>query len=157
MVPQEIYRTGMPALSCGVQWREGLEACLDGQLDLHAGPLMSHDEIVDSIAGKQALWQASSACAVDMESAAIAEVTAQANVAFLVVRAISDPAHMALPALAKEAVSTNGTTHRMGIAKSLLRQPGQIRELPALARQTKLATRALEKLARLAGPGFGFS
>jgi len=69
---------------------------LGGQQPLF-GLLVTHDTPIETVAAKTALAHATGALAVDMETAAVAEICRTAGVPLLSVRAISDDATTPLP------------------------------------------------------------
>jgi adenosylhomocysteine nucleosidase len=95
-----------------------------------------------------ARWRAP---AIDLESGAVARVATAATVPFAVLRAVADPADRDLPPAALIALNAAG---RIGIGRvtaSILRHPGQLGELIALARHAGAAKTALiRKLQQLA-------
>ena len=80
---------------------------------------------------------------VDLESMACAEVAAAAGVPWLVLRAVSDTAAEALPALLERCRDEAGAVRRGRVARALLRNPGALPPLLALRRRTLAGARAL--------------
>jgi adenosylhomocysteine nucleosidase len=97
--------------------------------------------IVASAIDKAALFAASGAAAVDLESGSVAA----AGLPFGVLRAVCDPAGRDLPPAALAALDRAGMIGIGRMAASLARHPGQIGALTALARD---AGRAQRELAR---------
>ncbi|MGI9481230.1 MAG: hypothetical protein ACR2OR_02625 [Hyphomicrobiales bacterium] len=157
IVPERVSRPGKPVFECDANWRSSLLEKVQTHLIVHGGTLLSDQAAAATPERKRQLFEQTNALAIDMESAAIAEVAEEADVPFIAVRAIADSASEALPPLAATAINENGRLNAGAVAKSLLIHPTQITELPALARQTNLAKYSLRNLSRLAGPGFGLS
>jgi adenosylhomocysteine nucleosidase len=107
------------------------------------GFIVSAGHPVATRAEKADLWGDSMACAVDLESGAVARVAAAHHLPFAVLRAICDPAARGLPPAALAALDTRGTIAIGRVAASVLRHPGQIPALIALARDAAAARRAL--------------
>lgn len=105
--------------------------------------MLAGGEIAASVAEKATLFAQSQAAAVDLESGAVARAAAAAAVPFAVLRAISDPAAKDLPPAALVALDAAGRISVARLAGSLLRRPGQVPALLALARDTGRARRAL--------------
>ncbi len=105
--------------------------------------MLGAQRIVADPTEKQALWQATGCAAVDLESAAVAEVATDKNLPFAVLRAICDPANRALPPAALVAVGAGGAVALGHVLASLARQPGQLGAILALARDAARARRAL--------------
>jgi adenosylhomocysteine nucleosidase len=101
---------------------------------------------------KRALLIATGAQAIDLESGSVARVAASHGVPFAVVRAICDPAERDLPPAAMVALDQAGAIGLLAVLRSVLRQPGQIPGLLALARDAAQARRGLVGvLDRIAG------
>jgi hopanoid-associated phosphorylase len=92
---------------------------------------------------KAALRARTGAVAVDMESHCVAAVAAGAGLACLAVRAISDPADRALPALAADALGPDGRPRIGAVIWGLLRRPGDLPALLAAGRDSRAALAAL--------------
>lgn len=102
--------------------------------------LLTVDHLVCDPAEKRRL--SASFDAVDMESSAVEEVCAAAGVPFRAVRAVSDTADTALsPELVRLLAGGNVSVWRACAA--LVRRPALLREFARLARDTKIAARAL--------------
>jgi len=119
-------------------------------LDPEAGPaagglLYGSDVLVDGVAGKAALHAGTGACAVDMESHRVARVTAEAGVAFAMIRAVGDPASRALPRAAFDAIGEDGRVRPFTTAWSILQRPQDLPALLALGRESKAALTALSR------------
>ena len=116
--------------------------------------LLTVDHLVCDPAEKRRL--AREADAVDMESAAIAEVCASKGIEFLAVRAVSDTSDTALsPEL--EHLLSGGTVSIWKACRALLGKPTLLPEFLRLGRDTKLAAQklseALVKVIGSASPG----
>ena len=120
--------------------------------------LLAGSAIAASAADKRALFAATGACAIDLESGSVAEAARRSDVPFAVVRAICDPAERDLPPAALIALDAAGVIGISRVLRSVLTHPGQMPALLALARDAALARRALLALCpeRRAGfPGRG--
>ncbi|MDA8251572.1 MAG: hypothetical protein M0Z28_20720 [Rhodospirillales bacterium] len=98
---------------------------------------------VASRAARQALFRASAAAGVDLESGAVARVAARHGLPFAVLRAVCDPATLNLPPLALLALDGDGRVRVGRMAASLLARPSQIAALLVLARAAATARAAL--------------
>jgi adenosylhomocysteine nucleosidase len=108
-----------------------------------AGLLLAGTTIIATKAAKQALFQATSAAAIDLESGAVAQVAQRYNLPFAVLRAICDPAERDLPPAALSALNHNGAIGLWRVVASIAANPGQIPNLIALAQDAAHARRAL--------------
>jgi adenosylhomocysteine nucleosidase len=115
---------------------------------LHAG-----SEIAVSAAEKAHLAKTTLCGAIDLESGAVARVAERHGLPFAVLRAICDPAERDLPPAAVVALDAKGAIAVARVALSLLRQPGQIPGLIALARDAAQARSALIRRVDQIGAG----
>ena len=108
--------------------------------------------VADAVA-KRALFLATGAQAVDLESGAVARVASAFGLPFAVVRAVCDPAERDLPPAALVALDVDGGIGLGPVLLSVVRRPGQIAGLLAVGRDAVLARRALIAVARRFGLG----
>ena len=93
------------------------------------GGLAGAEEVVAAQARKAALWIQTGASAVDMESHIAAAYADEAGLPFAALRVISDPAHRALPALARNALKPNGEIDLRKVLRGVARNPRTLRAL----------------------------
>jgi adenosylhomocysteine nucleosidase len=93
------------------------------------GGLAGAEEVVAAQARKAALWIQTGASAVDMESHIAAAYADEAGLPFAALRVISDPAHRALPALARHALKPNGEIDLRKVLRGVARNPRALRAL----------------------------
>ena len=105
------------------------------------------DALLLDPAAKVTLRAHTGAAAVDMETHRIAAAAAQAGLACLAVRAISDPADRALPALAADALGPHGRPRVRAVALGLLRRPSDLPALLAAGRDSRAALAVLRRAA----------
>jgi len=105
--------------------------------------LLSGSAIATTAEAKAALWRQSGAGAIDVESGPLARAAAAAGVPFAVLRAVSDPAASDLPPAALAAIDEKGQVAPLRLLAALAGNPGQIIALWRLARDARLARRAL--------------
>lgn len=118
-----------------------------GLIHASAGPVVGRG-------AKQALFAASGARVVDMESGAVARVAAQAGRPFAVIRAVADPADLTLPTSALAGIGPDGKARPLAVLGRLALRPW---ELPALIRVGLDSHAAHSSLrAALAGLGTAF-
>ena len=116
-----------------------------------AGLVAGADQALATAAAKQALSARTGAVIVDMESHAVAA----AGLPFAILRVVVDPAERALPESVLAAVDSRGRVNMMPLVAGLLRHPGEIGSLLALARDNGPARRSLRRAAAAAGRAFG--
>jgi adenosylhomocysteine nucleosidase len=116
--------------------------------DVVASPrILTADRLVGDPAEKRRLHELHHADAVDMESAAVAEVCAARGVPFLAVRAVSDAVDTALsPELVR--LLSGGRVSVWKAVRALARKPALLGEFRRLARDTRFAARNLAEALR---------
>ncbi len=97
-----------------------------------------------------------SAQAVDMESAAVAEIAQKRKLPFLVLRAIADDASTSLPPAVSAGVDTYGHPRPMALLSGLLRNPSAVFALPRLATSMNSALAALSTVVGKSGSDLGY-
>lgn len=112
----------------------------------HIGPVWGAERIAGTLAAKRHLYQSTQCLAVDTESHCVAQAAQEARVPFAVVRAVCDTAEQPLPSAALVPLRADGAPDLPGIFRDLLRRPGQLRALIALARASNRAFKALGTL-----------
>jgi len=120
-----------------------------------AGIAVSADRIADTVAEKQRLLALAAghysangtvaAAVVDLESAAYAEAAIAARIPWLILRAVSDTAAEALPALLNHARDAGGAVRRGRVVAGLLRQPSALPRLLGLRRRVSACADALAR------------
>lgn len=105
--------------------------------------LLSGSAIAATAIEKAALFAATGAMAIDLESGAVAAVAARHGLPFAVLRAVCDPAGFTLPPAALLALDAQGRIQPLRVAASILRRPQQLPALIALGRAAAAARAAL--------------
>jgi len=116
-----------------------------------AGAIYGGGQIVATAAAKAALHARTGAAAVDLESAAVAQVARQNALPFAVLRAVCDPASRDLPHAALVALDAAGTIGAWRVASAVLSRPWEIPALIGLARDAARARHALVTRVRALG------
>ena len=133
-----------------LSWRSRLRQRLPDQLNVAGGVLAASRNLLTSATAKSDLAHTTGACAVDMESGAVAKVAAQAGLPFLAVRAISDPIEFSPPQVLLEAVRPDGSANLVGVLQLLLRRSLSLSTLLRLAADSRAACTALSSVVRYA-------
>jgi hopanoid-associated phosphorylase len=102
-------------------------------------------EVVATAADKARLRAWTGAAAVDLESEVAASFAARRHLPFAALRAIADPAGAALPRCAAAGLTPDGRTAPLRVLAGLLRHPGELPELLAIARSSKTALATLRR------------
>ena len=155
VIPERIIDEEGGHYAIDMDWRERLTQTLTGpgMLQPHQ-VLISVESPVLSSESKYALGSHSGACAVDMESVAIARIAQEKNIPLLVLRAVSDDYHQSLPAELMRVVDAYGEVRVWALIKAILLYPQILARLPELYRGTQAAERALTRVIRVAGLRF---
>jgi adenosylhomocysteine nucleosidase len=149
VLASEVVSAGGVRFPTTRQWREQLAGQMAARHPICHGRLLTSPEPLRSAADKALAFRRTAAAAVDMESAAVAEVAAAGRLDFLVVRAIVDTALDTLPQAALSAAAAGARTLRLApLLGSLARAPGDVWALIRLASRYRIASRALAGVAR---------
>lgn len=140
-----ISASGTRFVTCR-SWRERIAAAVSSSQAVTEGNLLTSAVAIESVAAKAAAYQTSGAVAVDMESAAVAEVAARARLPFIAVRVIVDTASDVLPG-AVVAASRAGRVQIGRLIAGLALAPGQIGSLIRLSQRYRTALRSLRMIA----------
>jgi hopanoid-associated phosphorylase len=151
ILPERVLSPNQTSFSVDVAWHERLCSRLSGHVDLHTGPLTQSPTVLRSPEEKAALFNRSGAIAVDMESAAVAQVALLAGLPFMAIRAISDPANMSIPPRAMAAIDESGRLRPLRLLKRLVRHPQELFPLVRLTRTFRAAQNTLATVALIAG------
>ncbi len=127
-------------------WHGRLIARLIGDDEVVDGELVEATEPVTTVAGKRKLYETSHTGAVDMESAAVAAEATRADLPFIAVRAIADPADRSIPPAATAALLADGTTSPMRATVRALARPQDIIPLVRLALDSRAAFATLRRV-----------
>lgn len=127
------------------RWRQALEP----RLAVHGGLLAQAPAIVAEPAAKRALAEQSGAIALDMESAAIAQVAHQHGLPCLALRTVVDGVDFALPSCVLDNTDGDGITRLPGLLATLARRPGQLPALLTLGRHFSAAMATLKQAANI--------
>jgi adenosylhomocysteine nucleosidase len=141
VLPETVVSSAGAIFGVEPAWCERVSRCLARHIAYSHGPLVESRSVLGRPADKSALSRASGAVAVDMESAAVAEVARTAGVPFLVVRAVLDPAKRTIPRV-----------RGLPLLQALLWRPRTLIDLWQLRADLRAAQVTLASVARLAGP-----
>jgi adenosylhomocysteine nucleosidase len=157
VVPERLLGADGIEHAVDAEWRRRFTRALSPALPTIAGTLLESPRIVAGRVEKQALYAATGGVAVDMESAAVVRAAAARGLPFLAVRAIADPAAMALPEAVAIALNPRGDVRLGALLRHLLGHPAQIAELTRLGRAFGSAVATLHRARSLSGPDCCFA
>jgi adenosylhomocysteine nucleosidase len=113
------------------------------------GPLYGDINISSHPTDKKSFHDRTGALAVDLESGEVARVAAEANLPFMAIRAIADPAWRGLPEAALLPLDEKGRPQLGAVFASIARRPTQIPGLILVALDTRAAMRSLLRACRV--------
>src|SRR5690349_11041440 len=102
-------------------WHARIVSAIEGKQSVHRGQLAGRDFVLARAADKAALHRESGALAVDMESHVAGDYARRHGLPFAVIRAVSDPAHRNLPAIATDALRPDGNVDLSKVLAGVLR------------------------------------
>ncbi|NOQ17440.1 MAG: phosphorylase [Methyloprofundus sp.] len=113
------------------------------------GTLIESSLIIASAKEKLSLFNKSSAIAVDMESAAAAQVCQKKNIPFIAIRTIVDPANFNLPTAISHSMTSEGCVSLAKLILYLISHPSEIPSLIQLGKHFKAANKKLKQISPL--------
>jgi adenosylhomocysteine nucleosidase len=131
-------------------WCQAIRSALGDTFPVRTGPLAGAGDVIAAPADKARLFQATQAIAVDMESHAVATAAEEAGLPFLILRAVADPAHRAIPQSARVGLAPDGGTRPFAVIGKLLVRPWEAPAVWMLARDNRAALDSLRRVAPLA-------
>lgn len=147
VLPESIYANG-EIIPVTKDWRDQLKQLLSSDVTVVDGTLAASKDVVSTESAKRELAKETGACAVDMESGAIAEVATNAGIPFIAVRAITDPIEFSPPAALIGAVYPDGSVNGLRLTNLILRGSVGIGTLMRLGKGMRRACGTLSAVAR---------
>jgi adenosylhomocysteine nucleosidase len=145
VIPGELLSTEGGRYATNRAWREQVAAAISPLCAVTEGNLLTSTHAIETPADKAAAFRDTGAVAVDMESAAVAEIAAKHNLPFIAVRAIVDTAADVLPR-AVVAASRAGRVRFARLIGGLILAPREIAALIRLAQRHRIAMRSLHAI-----------
>ena len=142
ILPCELISADGTRFAACQSWRERVAAAVSPLRAVSEGSLLSSARPIDTPADKAAAFHSSGAAAVDMESAAVAQVAADHKLPFIAVRVIVDTAADRLPQTVVNA-SRAGRLRIGRLLAGLVVAPGEIAGLIRLTQRYHIAMRSL--------------
>ena len=151
LLPEAVILPSGDKIETETNWRERLDylAVSEG-LEPKRLTIAGSDEIVATPAAKKALFEATDAAAVDMESHAVGKVAMEAKLPFVIVRVVADTHDEIIPNAAREGLGEDGQIRPLAVLMELMRRPAETRSLIRLGRESGRALSALKRVASLA-------
>jgi adenosylhomocysteine nucleosidase len=145
VIPCELFSTDGARYAACRAWREQVAAAVSPLCAVTEGNLLTSSRAIETPADKAAAFRNTGAVAVDMESAAVAEIAAQHSFPFIAVRVIVDTAADMLPRAVVEA-SRAGHLQFARLIGGLVLAPREIPSLLRLAQRYRIAMRSLRTI-----------
>ena len=146
-LPGEVISADGVVYQTAREWRERLATAVASCHPVTGGRLLTSRRPLGSAADKSIAFSETGAAAVDMESAAVAEVARAQGLPFLAVRAIVDTANDPLP-MAAIAAASEGSVKLSRLLGALARAPADLPALIRLMWRYRAASRSLAAVAR---------
>ena len=127
----------------GQQFSIDIKLASDAARGMYVGRVLTADEIVRTIAEKQALHDQYGAIAVDMESLAVAQVARDRHVRFMGVRAISDDMSADLPSEVLSVMGGSGAVRVGAVIGALWKRPSSMKDMLNLRGHAEAASKSL--------------
>lgn len=123
-----------------------LPAKPEGEKGIHVGPILTMDRVIARPSEKRSLGEKYGALAVEMETAAVAEVCRRESVPFLAVRVITDAMQDELPPDVDRLLKQKSTAGRLGAALgAILSRPSSALDMYQLKENALVASDRLAK------------
>ena len=151
ILPEHIVAADQTVYKVDPFWHEELRSRLGAYVGLYRGTLAESAAVLADSAAKTAFFHRTGATAVDMESASIAMAAKEANVPFMVIRAIMDGAEMVIPRSILNSIDEFGRVHPSRLLSCLVRRPAELMALIRLGRNFQAARATLTAVVRQAG------
>jgi adenosylhomocysteine nucleosidase len=145
ILPHEVISANGTRFAAHPSWRERVAAAVSPLRAVTEGNLLTSTDAIDTPAEKNKVFRATGAAAVDMESAAVAEIACHHQLPFIAVRVIVDTAADTLPRAVVNA-SRAGRVHAGRLIAGLMLAPGEIAALIRLAQRYRIAVRSLRAI-----------
>jgi hopanoid-associated phosphorylase len=152
VLPDAIIHDGKQ-LPVNIAWRNRLQQLLPVDIIVINGMLANSAVPLTNEKAKRSLAQATGACAVDMESGAIAGVAAVAGIPFVAVRAIIDPIKFSPPQALLGAVYPDGSVNPMRLLALVLKRSVHVSTLMRMGAGMRAARKTLSRVIQIAGAG----
>jgi len=125
-------------------WQESVSRSLSSSINIHYGTLCESEVVLDSPAAKAGLYAQNGCTAIDMESAALAELALEQELPFLSLRFIVDPSDMSLPKSLMSALDDDGQVRHGRLLGQLVLHPTDIVSLVRLGKAFGQAKQSMQ-------------
>jgi nucleoside phosphorylase len=154
ILPSAIITADDETFETDAAWITEIASGLNGLPVVAGRKLYCATEMIETAAGKQAINDKTGACAVDMESAGIAQAAVRFNIPFVAVRIVLDEVSDTLPQATRNAVKADGNVDIGGLMRGIAGRPQEIGGLAKLGAKTAKAQKQLKAACGRLLPGF---
>ncbi len=145
---QSDFERGVLQLESSFSCKEGFvelakKVSKDSDVVSHCGDLLTVDKVISQARTKKKIGENATFIAVDMESAAIAEVADKRGVEFAAVRSVSDTIEDNIDIDYADIMTDDGKVKYSNLAMNIMRNPRRLAILKRLHKQTKVAAKRL--------------
>ncbi|MDT8425062.1 MAG: phosphorylase [Methyloprofundus sp.] len=147
IIPEHILTQDNNLITTHTEWSNPIAERLKNSLKYYTGTLLESDSVVALADAKNELYQTSRALAVDMESGAVARTAEQAQIPFIALRSIVDPANLDLPQAINHAMTKHGLISIPKLLLYLCTHPNEIPRLIQLGLNFNAASKTLKHIA----------
>jgi len=145
---QSDFERGVLQLESSFSCKEGFvelakKVSKDSDVVSHCGDLLTVDKVISQARTKKKIGENATFVAVDMESAAIAEVADKRGVEFAAVRSVSDTIEDNIDIDYADIMTDDGNVKYSNLAMNIMKNPRRLAILKRLHKQTKVAAKRL--------------
>lgn len=148
LIPERVIAADDSIFYSSPNWRACIMALASSvPLSISTDPLAESPNVVASRKDKKHLHSSTLCSAVDMETASIAKVAAQAGIPFIALRAIADTSDMEIPHSVLASLNERGDVRIPRLMVEILKSPSEVKKLIQLGSAFKKAIETLGALA----------
>lgn len=148
LIPESIYTQSQRLIATHTSWSKKIIANLANSTKYYTGTLLESDSVVALAYAKNRLHQSTHALAIDMESGAVARIAQEAQVPFIALRSIVDPANLDLPNAIHYAMTKSEVVSIPKLMLYLCHHPHELPRLIKLGLNFHAASKTLKHLAQ---------
>ncbi|MCF7970216.1 MAG: phosphorylase [Methylococcaceae bacterium] len=147
IIPELIHTQDNSLIATHTEWSKQIVELLKNSIKYYTGTLLESHTVVALAHDKNALYQTTLALAVDMESGAVARTAQQAQIPFIALRSIVDPANLDLPHAINHAMTASGLVSVPKLMLYLCSHPSELPRLIKLGLNFNAASKTLKHIA----------
>ena len=147
VIPSAIHTSNNIQLTTQSNWSKQIINKLGQGIKCYDGRLFESASVITLAKDKAEQYQQTGALAVDMESGAVARVAQKANIPFVAIRSIVDPANLDLPKAINHAMTAKGVISIPKLIVYLCSHPWELSSLINTALHFNTASKTLKTVA----------